>query len=176
MAGYAAAATIVLVAVTMPAGVAASASRPPAYCPLPASAASSSWGFHVGAPITAASGSYAHGNGTVSGQTATGRICQVDRVAASAIDRQIQLTAAHGGANLQRGITVGGVRGAELQLPVRVTSSTDPRCLVGTHGTLTLFSSYNGTHVDTATFAFPKACRTHDHSYRGSEVVVALYR
>ena len=152
---------------------AAGASRQVAYCPLTASAASVSWAFHAGTPIQAATGSYAHGSGSLSGDVATGRICQVDRVRAS-MDRQIQLSVAHGRAVLQRGISMDGVRGAQLQLPVRVATSTDPRCSAGTAGKVTLFSSYNGVHQDFARFAFPSACRYHDHQYRGSGVAVSL--
>jgi len=154
------------------ADAASGASRGVASCPLPAGSASASWAFHAGAPITGATGSYAHGNGTLSGTSASGRVCQVDRLRASE-DRQIQLVA-RGTASLERGVTVNGVRGALLAMPLRVASTTDSRCSVGTSGKLMLFSSYNGVHLDFARFTFPKACRDHNHEYRGSGVAVSL--
>jgi hypothetical protein len=155
------------------AGAASGAPRQVAYCPLTGGAASTSWAFHAGTPVQGAAGSYAHGNGTLTGRAATGHICQVDRAHTSVADRQIQI-APHGGANLQRGITINGVRGAELALAVRVTTSSDNRCRVGTRGTVTLFSSYNGARQDFAQFSFAGACADHNHDYSGATVAVSL--
>jgi hypothetical protein len=149
------------------------ASVPAAYCPLPSGPANPSWAFHAGAPIQAASGTYAHGRGTVSGGHASGEICQVDRSAGSA-DRQIILSVTHGRVVPQHAVTINGVLGNRMSLPVRVSSSTDPRCHVGTRGTVTLFSSYNGVHKDSAEFSFPGACRDHDHRYSGPRVVALV--
>ena len=149
------------------------ASVPPAYCSLPSGPANPSWGFHAGAPIQSANGTYAHGHGTVSGGHASGEICQVDRSAGSP-DRQIILSVTHAAVFPQHAVTINGVLGNRMSLPVRVSSSTDPRCRAGTRGTVTLFSSYNGVHKDSADFAFPSACRDHDHHYSGSRVVALV--
>jgi hypothetical protein len=53
---------------------------------------------------------------------------------------------------------------------VRVTSSTDPGCAVGTVGRVTLFASYNGVRSDSVQFFFPAACAGHDHLYHGPQV------
>ena len=154
------------------AAAAGAASVPPAYCSLPTGPANPAWGFHVGAPITAAKGTYAHGRGTLSGEHATGEICQVDRTAGSP-DRQIILSVTHGVVVPQR-VTINGVLGRRMALPVRVASSTDSRCRVGTHGTVTLFNSFNGVHKDSADFSFARACRDHDHHYSGPNVVAVV--
>jgi hypothetical protein len=149
------------------------ASVKPAYCSLPSGPASPAWGFHVNAQITAPSGTYAHGSGTYSGGHATGRICQVDRKPGSP-DRQIILSVTHGTAVSQDRIDVGGNLANRLTLPVRVASSTDSRCQVGTKGTVVLTSTYNSVHKDTVVLSFPRACRDHDHDYSGSRVVVLV--
>jgi hypothetical protein len=58
-----------------------------------------------------------------------------------------------------------------MKINVRVQSSTDPRCEVGTHGHATLFASYNGVRSDSVQFFFPTAsCKDHDHLYHGPQV------
>lgn len=157
------------------AGASAGASRPVAYCPLPAPHGAQAWGFHAGAPISAATGSYAHGRGTLSGQTAGGAICQVDRVA-GAPDRQIILKIGHGAVVPQHAVTVNGQLGNRMRLRVRVASSTDSQCKVGAAGSVTLFATYNGVHHDTARFSFGATCRDHNHTYSGSSVVALVPR
>jgi hypothetical protein len=63
-----------------------------------------------------------------------------------------------------------GVPGNIMKIVVRVRSSTDPRCEVGTVGRVTLFASYNGVRSDSVQFSFPAACKDHDHLYHGSQV------
>jgi hypothetical protein len=155
-------------------GSALASSPAPAYCTIPAGGADVQWAFHVGAPITAAHGTYAHGHGTIQGQRATGAICQVDRVAGSP-DRQIILSAAGPVISLQHAVTFDGVLSNQLRLHVRVTSSTDPKCRVGTKGELTLIASYDSSvHHDSVQLSFPAACRRHDHNYSGRSVVVLV--
>lgn len=149
------------------------ASTKPAYCSIPAGPANPAWGFHVNAQITAPSGTYAHGHGGYSGGHASGQICQVDRTPGTP-DRQIILSVTSGPALLQDRISVGGNLANRLTLPVRVASSTDARCRVGTRGKAVLTSTYNGVHKDTVVLSFPKACRDHDHDYSGPRVVVLV--
>src|ERR1700735_3026602 len=54
------------------------------------------WGFHTGAPITGAGGSYARGHGDInlSANTVSGILCQVDRVRHQP-DRLIIMTVEH---------------------------------------------------------------------------------
>jgi hypothetical protein len=63
-----------------------------------------------------------------------------------------------------------GVPGNLIKIAVRVISSTDPRCKVGTLGRVTLFGSYNNVRSDSVRFAFPAACSDHDHLYHGTQV------
>src|SRR5579864_9403703 len=96
-------------AVVCTAAVALAASRSPAYCNLPPGPKAPVWAFHThgGAPITAATGSYAHGRGMLSGTHGTGLICQVDR-SGPGPDRLIILTLTHGTIHLKHALTMGG--------------------------------------------------------------------
>ncbi len=129
------------------------------------------WGFHTGAPITGATGSYARGHGDInlSANTVSGILCQVDRVR-NQPDRLIIMTVAHRLVHHSHYAVMWGVPGNIIKIIVRVRSSTDPRCKVGTVGRVTLFGSYNGVRSDSVQFIFPAACRDHDHLYHGSQV------
>jgi hypothetical protein len=164
-----------LAAVIMAAGAAFAASRPVAYCTLPAGPAHPAWAFRVAAPIQTATGSYAHGRGTLSGPHATGHVCQVDRVA-TAPDRQIILKVTRVLVGPRHGAVLFGVPGNLMALGVRVTSSTDSSCHVGTPGTLTLFASFNGIKKDLVKFSFGRGCRSHNHAYTGPRVVALVPR
>jgi hypothetical protein len=163
----------VLTATALVAGVAA-ASRPVAYCKalpvlnLPRQA----WGFHYGRGITGATGSYTRGHGTVNlvARTTTGTICQVDRVR-NAPDRQIILSVGHHLVYASHHAVMFNVSGNIMTIDVRVTSTTDPMCPVGTRGRATIFASYNNVHEDSVRFSFPAACRSHRHRYTGPAVV-----
>jgi len=65
---------------------------------------------------------------------------------------------------------VWGVPGNIMKIIVRVQSSTDARCAVGTLGHVTLFASYNNVRSDSVQFTFPAACKDHDHLYHGPQV------
>ncbi|MFL5859397.1 MAG: hypothetical protein ACJ780_01245 [Solirubrobacteraceae bacterium] len=64
--------------------------------------------------------------------------------------------------------TLRGVAGNIMTMNVRVLSSGDAACAVGTVGTLTLFESSNG-QSNSVQFAFPAACKGQDHLYRGPQ-------
>ena len=100
------------------------------------------WGFHTGSPISGATGSYARGHGDISlsANTVSGILCQVDRVRHQP-DRLIIMTV-----------------------------KRHPRCQVGTIGHVTLFASYNNVRSDSVQFFFPAACKGHDHLYHGPQV------
>lgn len=129
------------------------------------------WGFHTGAPITGASGSYARGHGDVNlaANTVSGILCQVDRVRHGP-DRLILMSVNHHLVYHSHYAVRWGVPGNIMKIIVRVQSSTDPRCKVGTHGRVTLFASYNGVRSDSVQFTFPAACKDHDHLYHGPQV------
>ncbi|HWF24944.1 MAG TPA: hypothetical protein VG275_05840 [Solirubrobacteraceae bacterium] len=154
-------------------GVAA-ASIPAAYCSaIPAvNVPREAWGFHGGQPITGATGSYTRGHGTINltTGTTTGIICQVDRVL-GAPDRQIITSVGHHLVYASHTAVMFGVPGNIMKIDVRVTSTTDPKCPVGTRGEATVFASYNNVHEDSIQFAFPAACRRHRHRYTGPSVI-----
>jgi hypothetical protein len=129
------------------------------------------WGFHTGAPITGATGSYARGHGDINlaANTVSGILCQVDRVR-NQPDRLIIMTVKRHLVSHSHTAVKWGVPGNIMTIIVRVKSSTDARCEVGTVGHATLFASYNGVRSDSVQFSFPAACKDHDHLYHGRQV------
>jgi hypothetical protein len=129
------------------------------------------WGFHTGQPISGASGSYARGHGDIdlNANTVSGILCQVDRHP-GAPDRLIIMTVLPHLVYHSHYASMWGYPGNIMKIVVRVTSSTDPRCAVGTLGNVTLFASYNGVRSDSVQFTFPAACAGHDHLYHGPQV------
>jgi hypothetical protein len=129
------------------------------------------WGFHTGAPITTASGSYARGHGDINlaANTVSGILCQADRVRHQP-DRLIIMTVQQHLVYHSHYAVMWGVPGNVMKIIVRVQSSTDQRCKVGTIGHATLFASYNGVRSDSVQFTFPAACKGHDHLYHGPQV------
>jgi hypothetical protein len=129
------------------------------------------WGFHTGAPISGATGSYARGHGDINlaANTVSGILCQVDRVRHQP-DRLIIMTVEQHLVYHSHDAVMWGVPGNIMKIIVRVQSSTDQRCKVGTIGRVTLFASYNGVRSDSVQFTFPAACKDHDHLYHGPQV------
>ncbi len=129
------------------------------------------WGFHTGDPITGATGSYARGHGDIdlAANTVSGILCQVDRVADQP-DRLIIMTVEPHLVYHSHDATLWGYPGNIMKIIVKVQSSTDPRCAVGTVGQVTLFASYNGVRSDSVQFTFPAACAGHNHLYHGPQV------
>lgn len=129
------------------------------------------WGFHTGAPITGATGSYArgHGNINLSANTVSGILCQVYRTRHEP-DHLIIMTVEHHLLYHSHHAMMWGVPGNAMKIKVRVKSTTDSTCKVGTVGKVLLFASYNGVRSDSVKFTFPKACRDHDHVYHGTQV------
>ena len=129
------------------------------------------WGFHTGQPISGATGSYARGHGDISltHNTVSGILCQVDRVRHQP-DRLIVMTVKHHLVYHSHHAMMWGCPGEHHEDQFRVTSSTDPNCTVGTLGRATLFASYNGVRSDSVQFFFPAACKDQDHLYHGTQV------
>jgi hypothetical protein len=145
---------------------------PVQYCaPVPIVGGIPPWGFHTGAPITRATGSYArgHGNINLAANTVSGILCQVNRIRHQP-DRMIIMTVRHHLVYHSHHAVMWGVPGNVMKIIVRVRSSTDPRCRVGTVGRATLFASYNGVRSDSVRFIFPAVCKSHDRLYHGPQV------
>jgi hypothetical protein len=129
------------------------------------------WGFHTGQPITGATGSYARGHGDIdlNANTVSGVLCQVFRIRHQP-DRLIVMTVERHLVYHSHHAVMWGVPGNIMKIIVRVKTSTDPRCKVGTHGGVTLFASYNNVRSDSVQFFFPATCKDHDHLYHGPQV------
>jgi hypothetical protein len=129
------------------------------------------WGFNTGSPITGATGSYSRGHGDINleANTVSGILCQVFRVS-NKPDRLIVMTVQHHLVYHSHYAQMWGFPGNIMKINVRVTSSTDPGCKVGTIGHVTLFASYNGVRSDSVQFFFSTACKDHDHLYHGPQV------
>jgi hypothetical protein len=129
------------------------------------------WGFHTGAPIAGATGSFARGHGDIdlTANTVSGILCQVDRVRRQP-DRLIVMTVERHLVYHSHYAVMWGVPGNIMKIVVRVRSSTDSECEVGTVGRVTLFASYNGVRSDSVQFSFPASCGDHDHLYHGPQV------
>jgi hypothetical protein len=142
------------------------------YCaPIPIVGGIPPWGFHSGAPITGATGSYARGHGDINlaANTVSGILCQANRLRRQP-DRLIIMTVEHHLVYHSHYAVMWDVPGNIMKIIVRVRSSTDARCKVGTLGRVTLFASYNGVRSDSVQFTFPGACADHDHLYHGPQV------
>ncbi len=129
------------------------------------------WGFNTGSPITGATGSYARGHGDIDldANTVSGILCQVFRVR-NKPDRLIVMSVEHHLVYHSHYAQMWGFPGNIMKIIVRVKSSTDPGCKVGTIGHVTLFASYNGVRSDSVQFFFPAACQDHNHLYHGPQV------
>lgn len=168
--GLAALASTLLLALTGIAGTAAGSSVQ--YCAqIPIVGGIPPWGFHTGPPITGDTGSFARGHGNIdlAANTVSGILCQVDRFRGRP-DRLIIMTVKRHLVYHSHHAVMWGVPGNVMKIIVRVRSSTDPKCAVGTVGHVTLFASYNGVRSDSVQFRFPPACSAHDHLYHGSQV------
>jgi len=130
------------------------------------------WGFNTGQPISGAAGSYARGHGDINldANTVSGILCQVFRVPHQP-DRLIIMSVDHHLVYHSHYASMWGYPGNIMKINVRVQSSTDPKCKVGTAGHVILFASYNGVRSDSVQFIFPKSsCKDHNHMYHGTQV------
>jgi hypothetical protein len=130
------------------------------------------WGFNTGQPISGPTGSYARGHGNINldANTVSGILCQVFRVR-NQPDRLIIMTVKNHLVYHSHYASMWGYPGNIMKINVRVQSSTDPGCKVGTIGHVTLFASYNGVRSDSVQFFFPaSSCKDHDHLYHGTQV------
>jgi hypothetical protein len=130
------------------------------------------WGFHAGQPYAGRGTSYARGHGKIDlgASTATGIMCQVDRMRDDS-EHQVILTIGRKVIYASHHAVMFGVEGNVMKIHVTVTSSTDAQCAAGTRGIVTIFASYNNIHEDLVQFWFPSACKDHRHRYTGGSVV-----
>ncbi|MBV9415500.1 MAG: hypothetical protein JO363_11035 [Solirubrobacterales bacterium] len=63
-----------------------------------------------------------------------------------------------------------GYPGNLVEAVVKVISSTDPKCKVGTRGHVTMYASYNGVRSDSIQFFLNAGCRDENYLYHGPQV------
>jgi hypothetical protein len=122
------------------------------------------WGFHTGSYTGGSSFAKGHGEINLEANTVSGVICQQDRAGT------IIMSVEHHLVYHSHYATMWGYPGNIMKIKVRVTSSSDPNCEVGTVGRATLYASYNGVRSDSVQFFFPAACKDQDHLYHGTQV------
>jgi hypothetical protein len=123
------------------------------------------WGFHTGSYTGESSFAKGHGNIDLEANTVSGVMCQQDRAGV------IIMSVEHHLVYHSHYATMWGYPGNIIKIKFRVTSSSDPKCAVGTVGRATLFGSYNGVRSDSVQFFFPvAACRDQGRVYHGSQV------
>jgi hypothetical protein len=146
------------VGMTGSAGAATSCSEVPTVYGIPP------WGFHTGSYTGGSSFAKGHGNINLEANTVSGIMCQQDRAGV------IIMSVANHLSYHSHYAMMWGYPGNIMKIKLRITSSTDPECAVGTVGRATLYASYNGVRSDSVQFFFPAACRDQDHLYHGSQV------
>ncbi len=154
----------VLAAVAAMLGAAATATAATSCSQIPTVYGIPPWGFHTG-PYTGSS-SFAKGHGDINleANTVSGVICQQDPAGV------IIMSVEHHLLYHSHYAMMWGYEGNIMKIKVRVTSSTDPKCTVGSVGRATLYASYNGVRSDSVQFFFPAACSDQRHLYHGSQV------
>lgn len=129
------------------------------------------WGFHATQSLSGGRHGYAHGWGDIDlgRSTISGRICQyvskrgrATRAIAVRLERHIVYHTHEG--------RMWGYAGNIIKVRVRVISSTDPRCPVGTRGRVTMYASYNGVRSDSIRFFFGHGCWYQSNLFHGPQV------
>jgi hypothetical protein len=122
------------------------------------------WGFHTGSYTGERSFAKGHGNINLAANTVSGIMCQQDRAGV------IIMSVAHHLGYHSHYAMMWGYPGNIMKIKLRITSSTDKNCAVGTVGRATLYASYNGVRSDSVQFFFPAACRDQNRLYHGTQV------
>jgi hypothetical protein len=151
-------ALLALTGLAGPASAATSCSQIPTVYGIPP------WGFHTGSYTGESSFAKGHGNINLEANTVSGVMCQQDRAGAIIMSVLPHLV------YHSHYATMWGYPGNIIKIKLRVTSSTDAKCTVGTVGRATLYASYNGVRSDSVQFFFPAACKDRDHLYHGTQV------
>jgi hypothetical protein len=151
------------------AGPAVAGGVKPCFSEIPPLSGNPQWGFHTGPPISGRNGSYARalGDVTLSTGSISGTVCQVNVVAG--VDHLIVLKPQHVISHTHTAMLFGHL-GNLMEVDVKITSSTDKKCKVGTIGHMTVDATYNGVHSSSVRFTFPASCKGHDHLYHSSQV------
>jgi hypothetical protein len=122
------------------------------------------WGFHTGSYTGESSFAKGHGDINLAANTVSGVICQQNQggVTIMSVERHLVYHSHYA--------TMWGYPGNIIKIKVRITSSTNRHCAVGTVGSAVLYASYNGVRSDSVQFFFPAVCDDQDHLYHGTQV------
>jgi len=129
------------------------------------------WGFHATQSFGGGTSGYSHGWGDINLGTnwISGKICQ--NVYGGG--RPTRMIAVRVGPRIiyhSHYAKMWGYPGNLIKAVVKVTSSTDPKCKVGTRGHVTMYASYNGVRSDSIQFFLNAGCRDQNHLYHGPQV------
>lgn len=129
------------------------------------------WGFHASQRFPGGRSGFAHGWGNVNLHRSwiSGKICQY----VSGRGQPATAIAVSVGPHItyqSRVARMWGYPGNEIKTALKVISSTDPGCKVGTPGRVVMFASYNGIRRDSMYFVFGAGCRDETHLYHGPQV------
>jgi hypothetical protein len=122
------------------------------------------WGFHTGSYSGEPSFAKGHGNINLAANTVSGVMCQQDPAGT------ILMSVSHHLVYHSHYAQMWGYPGNIIKIRFHVTSSSDPKCPVGSAGRATLYASYNGVRSDSVQFFFPVGCKGQRHLYHGSKV------
>ncbi len=161
---------VLVAAACATAGPAAAGGVYPCFSEIPPIAGNPQWGFHTGSPITGKNGSYARAEGDVnlSSGSVSGTVCQVD--VAGGTQRLIVLKPVAPVIYHTHFAKLWGHLGNLMEVHVKVKSSADRKCQVGTVGKMTVDATYNGVKSASVQFTFPASCKAHNHTYHGPQV------
>jgi hypothetical protein len=126
------------------------------------------WGYHTGSYSGESWFAKGHGNINFEADTVSGVMCQQDPRGT------VLMSVLHHLVYHSHYAMRWGYPGNLMKIRFRVTSSTEPKCTVGTVGRATIYGSYNGVRSDSVQFFFPAACKGQDHLYHGSRVNVQV--
>jgi hypothetical protein len=129
------------------------------------------WGFHATQSFQGGSSGFSHGWGNINlnSNQISGKICQQ----VSGGGQPAGMISVRLGPRISyhsHTAVMWGFPGNEVKAPVKVISSTDPRCKVGTLGRVTMYASYNGVRSDSIQFFLNAGCRDENHLYHGPQV------
>ena len=156
--------TLTLAVLAMALGMSGSAGAHTSCSQIPTVYGIPPWGFHTGSYTGEPSFAKGHGNISLRANTVSGVICQQDRAGVIIMKVEHHLVYHSHYAKMW------GYPGNIMKIRVRITSSSDPRCVVGTVGRATLYASYNGVRSDSVQFFFPASCEDQDRLYHGTQV------
>jgi hypothetical protein len=131
------------------------------------------WGFHAGESFHDGVSGSSHGWGDVDLNTnwISGKICQT-LYGGGRSGRMISVRVGPRILYRSHVAVMWGYPGNVIKAPIKVISSTDSKCEVGTLGHVTMYTSYNNVKSDSIQFFLAKTCRDGSRLYHGGAQTV----